>query len=329
MTAFRRRFPGGIFPRLVALFPLVFSLTVVQGIFLGVSVTLPEVLLVALGFYFLFEHDSFREREWTLWPVLAFAIGGTILCFVQSDGSLEAIKTWMFFPLLYFVMARNVFRDKTSMLLLAQKTWLFSILLLSVFVLFSFFSQSAPLLDPVPLGSPQALGLWVAPAVVLSVLQAVSARSRIGLAMGLSTALLSTFLLLIVQAPLSFLLISFSFATLGLLHLRRRRFFWMGAVLLLGGMSLGLYLLSLQGFVTVEWVSLLKGPSAQAGALLLGLSTLWMLAKALPWMEEKDAHGRFAVATALLCFVCLALFSGSAVSVPHVFLFWLFMASLL
>lgn len=68
MVLFSRRWPGGVYPRLVALFPLLFPFFNVQGVLIGVSVSLPELFLVVAGLSFLFQYESFRLRKWLYAP---------------------------------------------------------------------------------------------------------------------------------------------------------------------------------------------------------------------------------------------------------------------
>lgn len=320
MNALRRTLPGGLFPRFVAVFPLFFPLTLVHGVLLGFPVTLPEVVLVGLGFYFLFEHESFREREWTLWPVLFFLASSLALSLMNQGAAFDTIKSWIFFPLIYFVMARNVFREKASMILLAQKAWLWISFALSVLVVLRFFRGEALASD--------GASLFLAPAVVLGFVQSASSRTRSALALGLSTALVGLFALLLLRDPSAFLCISFSFGVYGLLQSRLRHSFWFWPFLSVFIFALGLGLFFMGGGSDPFFQGLDGGPNGVALTVLL-LSLVGLLARALPWMQEQDAQRRFAVATALLCFVPLALLNISSVTVSHAFLFWFFMAILL
>lgn len=189
MSFLSRHLPGGLFPRLVALFPLLFPLYVMQGVFFGVPVTLPEVFLLAMAFFFLFEHESFRFEEWKLWPVfcfLGFAI--LILCFGSFE-VFEILKSWTLFPLLFFVMARSVFREKPYMVVLAQGALILSSALLSIRVLWAHFSPDSGFLVP------QTLSLTVAPGFILAIFMAIHARSKWSRVFGIAGAGLSFFAL--------------------------------------------------------------------------------------------------------------------------------------
>lgn len=154
MSFLSRRLPGGIFPRLVALFPLIFPLYLVRGVFFGLPVTLPEVFLGAMLFFFLFEHEPFRVSTWKLTPVLLFLIAAFVGVMVVpelaywADGTefptqikaLGILKGWILAPFVYFVIARNVLREKPSLIPLAFKSMFVGGTVLAVLALMQVFT---------------------------------------------------------------------------------------------------------------------------------------------------------------------------------------------
>lgn len=137
---------------MLALFPLLFPLYLFRGTFFGVPVTLPELVLGALFFLFIFQGYEWRLREWKLWPVALFflaAVVGVLVVFVGADSAsprvmadgmefpaqekaLGILKGWIVAPLVFFVMARTVFRDKPSMVSWALRALLLSGVFLSI-----------------------------------------------------------------------------------------------------------------------------------------------------------------------------------------------------
>lgn len=317
-----RRFPGGLFPRLVALFSLLFPLYLVQGVLLGVPVNLPEVFLLAIFFYFLFEHDSFRMEAWNLWSVFAFFL--LTIAFVSS-GPFEiftSLKSWILFPALYFVIARNVFREKPSMVLLAQKTLIVLAGLLSCVLL----QESASL------GSFEALSVFVGPGLVLAGLSAFYSESRWHFA-GFFAVFLLCFFALFYSGFIFTLCVSLlTMLFYGLLRSKVR------GRLVFGGLGV-LFLLLLVGFgfyisqtgnmdFQVPEIFLNSLPLQILGGLI-ALTLLWMSSKALLWIGEKDEVRRHFVAVSFLCFLILLGFYLPFLAVSHLFLLWLFMAILL
>lgn len=141
---------GGFFPRLVALFPLIFPLYLFKGVLVGVPVTFPELVLAFMFLYFLFDHEPFRHQEWVpLWPVAVFLLAAAAGVLVvpsevfMVDGrefpglvkALGIFKGWVLAPLLYFVMARSVFREKPSLIAWTLRALLGGAAVLSVLAL--------------------------------------------------------------------------------------------------------------------------------------------------------------------------------------------------
>ncbi len=194
------RLAGGIFPRLIAVFPLLFPLYLFRGSFSGIPVTLPEVVLGVLFVWFLLQilgqGRELRLRsglsEWKLWPVFLFlvaAVLGVLVVFwggdsavpVMVDGTefpgqikaLGILKGWILAPLLYFVMARGVFREKPSLIPLALRTLLVSGVFLSLLALQQVWNGEYLTLDgraSGPFESANYLSLYLGPLVLYSIL---------------------------------------------------------------------------------------------------------------------------------------------------------------
>ncbi|QQR55238.1 hypothetical protein IPG41_01605 [Candidatus Peregrinibacteria bacterium] len=329
MSVFLRPLPGGLFPRLVALLPLLFPLYVVQGIFLGVPVTLPEVFLAAILFYFLFEHESFRRHEWKLWPVPLFVLGLGIWT-LQLGLGLEGLKTVLLFPLLYFVMARSIFREKASMLLLSQRAFMVAALFLALSVVQTFLSRGGGVLPlEAPFGGEGALLVIFGSAFVLSFLRSVFFSSKQDLLFSLGVLLMTGIALILLQALWVFWVVLFCLGISALLRLPKR--VW--RLLAVGIWSLvfygGLFWLHQKGFLLLPPLPFFDSFPGFFALILLFSSGLWLLAKTLPWIQERDIQGRFALATSLLCFGLLAFLEWPHLTASHAFLFWFFMASLL
>lgn len=194
--ALSARLRGGLFPRFVVLFPLLFPLYLFRGVLFGVPVTFPELILGFLFLYFLFDHEPFRWSEWRkLWPVglfLVAAILGMIVVPKQAfmvDGSefptvvkaLGILKGWILAPLLYFVMARSVFREKPSLIAWALRSLLASGAVLSVLALQQV--VTGHFLTPDgrasgPFESANYLALYLGPPLVYGVFALFAARTR-------------------------------------------------------------------------------------------------------------------------------------------------------
>ncbi len=324
MSLFARRFPGGLFPRLVALFPLLFPFYLVQGVLLGVPVTLPEMFLSAMAFYFLFEHDSFRLGEWRLWSVLAFFLMALLIAFAGPFDTFVFLKSGVLFPLVYFIVARNVFREKPSMLLLTQRALLLSV---SFLALAEGFSSTVGVF-----GTEEALGLLFGPSLVLAAFTGFHSKSRFDQFLALFSGLLC-FSTLLLEGSYWILTVAFFVGALqGVFHLKKKgqKGFTLACLLWMGLLVLSAFFLSEHGslpFILPE--GLLLHPLALSLYGVLTCILLWMGSQALPWLVERDSQRRFAVAHALLCFLILIGFALPSLNVGHFYLFWLFMAILL
>lgn len=196
--------PGGWLPRLIALFPFFFPLYLARGLFMGVPVTLAELSLLVLFFWFLFEHEPFRLREWKLWPVALFLIAAGLGVAVvpqhvfmvdgtEFPGMLRALgilKGWIVAPVLYFVMARSVFREKPSLIPWALRAFLAGAVGLSLLGLQQEWTSVFLTADgraSGPFESANYLSLYVGPAFLYAVFSAwttsdKNARWLLGLA---------------------------------------------------------------------------------------------------------------------------------------------------
>lgn len=307
-----RRFPGGIFLRLVALAPLLFPLYVLKGVYLGVPITFTELCLLAMAFYFAFEHETLRLREWNLWPVFGVLVTGLLLLFLGTYDVFEGLKSWILFPALFFVMARSTFREKPSMILLSQKVWI----LVTFLMAGSAFRAEAPLTVE-ELG---ALSLSLAPALMLSLFFLLESRSK-------GRVLLAFFSVLFLGASLysfaaydALAVVTLIMGVYALLQLK-----WKGKQFL----AAVIFLLGFVGLVFSSPVELRSVLEENAAFFLLSAMVLWTLAKALPWLGEKDQHNRYGMSCAFLVFVTLLALHYPSVALTHVYLFWLFAAILL
>ncbi len=312
MGILSRRFPGGIFLRLVALAPLLFPLYVLKGVYLGVPITFTELCLLAMAFYFAFEHETLRFREWNLWPVFGVLIAGLLLLFLGTYEVFEGLKSWILFPALFFVMARSTFREKPSMILLSQKVWI----LVAFLMAGSAFRAEAPLTVE-ELG---ALSLSLAPALMLSLFFLLESRSK-------GRVLLAFFSVLFLGASLYFFgaydalaVVALTAAVFAVMQLKWKLKPFLAAVI---------FLLGFVGLVFSSSVELGSVFEENAAFLLLSGMVLWTLAKALPWLGEKDQHNRYGMSCAFLVFVTLLALHYPSVVLTHVYLFWLFAAILL
>ncbi len=190
-----KMFPGGWLPRLIALFPLLFPLYLARGLFMGVPVTLTELILGVLFFCFLFEHEPFRWQEWKLWPVGLFLLAAILGVAVvpqhvfMVDGTefpamvkaLGILKGWIFAPVLYFVMARNVFREKPSLIPWALRAFFAGAVFLSVWALSQEWTRVFLTADgraSGPFESANYLSLYVGPAFLYGVFSAWTSSDK-------------------------------------------------------------------------------------------------------------------------------------------------------
>ncbi|MEK9166823.1 MAG: O-antigen ligase family protein [Patescibacteria group bacterium] len=182
---------GGIFPRLIAMMPLLFPLYLIRGSAFGVPVTLPEVIL---GFTFLY--FIYRERAWEtpriflVWPVIIFvaaAVLSTVIVPQLSyfvDGSefhglmnaLGILKGWILAPVIYFFMARFYFQEKPSLIETSLRALLTSGVLLSTSALYQVWTgdfSTPDLRASGPFESANYLALYLGPIFVYGVLSSI------------------------------------------------------------------------------------------------------------------------------------------------------------
>jgi O-antigen ligase len=234
------RFPGGIFPRLVALFPLLFPLYLFRGVLFGIPVTFPELILGFLFLYFLFDHEPFRWSEWKkVWPVAMFFLAGILGLAVvphqafMVDGTefpstvkaLGIFKGWIVAPMLYFVMARSVLREKPSLILWALNSLLFSGTVLSLLGLQQVYTGEFLTPDgraSGPFESANYLALYLGPLVVYGVFAFLETKSRRAQAL-LGAATILCILGLYFTASYAAFIAVFAALFLGFLIFLRRR----------------------------------------------------------------------------------------------------------
>ncbi len=183
-------FRGGIFPRIVALFPLIFPLYLLRGEFSGIPVTLPEVILFFMLVYFLIRERVWEKSFWRIngksfliTPVflfLAAALLGVLVAPMSSeflDGTvfpakmkaLGILKGWVIFPVAYFYMARFYFKEKPALMKLAGRALLASAFLLSIYAVYQAVSGNYTTVDfraSGPFESANYLALYVGPVAV-------------------------------------------------------------------------------------------------------------------------------------------------------------------
>lgn len=254
------RLSGGIFPRLIALFPLLFPLYLFRGTFVGIPVTLPELVLAVLAVLFLFQGYEWRLKEWKLWPVWLFLVAAILGVLVVPDVSFMAdgttfpamtkalgiFKGWILAPLLFFVMARTVFREKPSMIPLALRAMLVSGMLLSLLALQQVFTGEFLTPDmraSGPFDSANYLALYLGPLVVfagMSFLQSQKKEDRIFLAIGFAICTAALFFTKSYAAWIA-VMAGFSLALLLWVRKREAKWFWItfaGVFVLGAGMVL-------------------------------------------------------------------------------------------
>lgn len=242
-----------LFPRLIALFPLLFPLYFFRGDLFGVPVTFPELTLGFLFLLFLFYHDEFRLSEWKLWAVGAFFVSAVVSLFIvpktslMMDGTeflaqiraLGIFKGWILAPMLYFVMARNVFREKPSMIAWALRSMLFSGVVLSAQALWQVITGSFATVDgraSGPFESANYLALYLGPLVVYAIFALIKSfddsanlKDKIFLAISAALCFLGLYF---TQSYASYIAVTFTFAVGILLFLRRknRRVFYFSVI---------------------------------------------------------------------------------------------------
>ena len=193
-------FKGGIFPRLVALFPLFFPLYLVRGEAFGIPVTLPEVLLFFMLLYFVIREEIWKDswlhihkKQFLLWPVLVFLLAAVISIFVApeisyfADGSvfeakrraLGDFKGFILAPVLYFFMARFYFKEKPSLIPLALRALLLGGAVLSVHALYQEITGDFITMDSRasgPFVSANYLALYLGPLTVYGILALLKSK---------------------------------------------------------------------------------------------------------------------------------------------------------
>ncbi len=252
------RFSAGIFPRLVAFFPLLFPLYLFRGTFFGIPITLPELALGLLAFLFLFQGFEWRFKEWKLWPVGLFFIAGVIGVLVPPDTAfmvdgtvfptqtkaLGIFKGWIVAPMVFFVIARMVFREKPSMIPLALRALLVSGMALSLLALQQVVTGEFTTPDgraSGPFESANYLSLYLGPLVVyagMALLETKTKSDRILLGLG---GLLCASALFYTQSYAAWIAVVAAYSLALLLWVRRReqKWFWITfSVLFVAGVGL-------------------------------------------------------------------------------------------
>lgn len=240
------KFPGGLFPRILAFFPLFFPLYLFRGTISGIPVTLTEVALGILFAWFLLQRYELRFRDWKIAPVWLFLLAAGLGVFVvpetafMMDGTefpsqmkaLGILKGWILAPMLYFFMARTVFREKPSMIPLALKSLLFSGVVLSILALKQEVMGEFLTLDgraSGPFESANYLSLYMGPIAVYGVLVFLESKARTSrVFLGLGTALI--FLgLFFTESYASWLAVLAALTAALLVFVRRkgRKVFWL------------------------------------------------------------------------------------------------------
>lgn len=195
-------FRGGIFPRLVALFPLIFPLYLLRGEFSGVPVTFPEIILAFMFAYFLIRERVWEKSFWringksfVILPVFLFLLAG-ILGVLAAPGetafldgtpfpakmkALGIFKGWILFPIAYFYMVRFYFKEKPSLIKLAFRAILASGLLLSLYAVYQAVSGNYTTVDfraSGPFESANYLSLYIGPIAVYGFFSFFRAKNK-------------------------------------------------------------------------------------------------------------------------------------------------------
>ncbi|MFA5792988.1 MAG: O-antigen ligase family protein [Candidatus Gracilibacteria bacterium] len=247
-----------LFPRLIALFPLLFPLYFFRGDLFGVPVTFPELTIGFLFLLFLFYRDEFRLGEWKLWAVGVFFVTAIVSLFIVPDTSLMMdgtefpsrvralgiFKGWILAPMLYFVMARSVFREKPGLIAWALRAMLVSGVALSAMALWQVLTGSFATADARasgPFESANYLALYLGPLVVYSVFALIKSfdsgkfanlKDKIFLAISVVICFLALYF---TDSYASYIALTFTFACGLLLFLRKknRRAFYVSVVALI------------------------------------------------------------------------------------------------
>lgn len=188
MTLFR----GGIFPRLIALFPLIFPLYLLKGEVFGLPVTFPEVVLFFAVLYFAIREELWKIGWWRKnkslilnWPVILFLCAGILSVMIVPhigtflDGreissqvkAFGILKGWIFAPILYFYILKYYVYQKPSLIDLTLKSLLLGGVFLSLFALYQVWVGDYITMDmraSGPFESGNYLALYLGPLVVYS-----------------------------------------------------------------------------------------------------------------------------------------------------------------
>lgn len=185
-----KRFPGGIFPRLIAIMPLLFPLYLAKGTWFGVPVTLPEIFVGFAALFFVIREKAWKPSWWIknsyfgkYLPLFLFGLAailgvlivpgtGTFVDGTEFPALLRALgilKGWILFPMIYFVMARFYFRKKPGLINLSLKALLLSGVILSIVALQQVWSGNFITVDgraSGPFESANYLSLYLGPILI-------------------------------------------------------------------------------------------------------------------------------------------------------------------
>ncbi len=178
---------GKIFPYVVALYPLFFPLYFLKGNLFGIPVTVPELILIALGLYFIVREEAFRKSFWVTllgrlpgFGILVFLIAAVIstlivpelnhfadgTIFAAQDRALGILKGWIFMPFAYFLMFRYYCFQKPRLFEIALRALLITGLGLSIYGIVQFITGTTITLDgrvSGPFVSANYLALYLGP----------------------------------------------------------------------------------------------------------------------------------------------------------------------
>ncbi len=231
---------GGIFPRLIALMPLLFPLYLVRGTAFGLPVTLPEVIL-----FFAFVYFIYREKIWQkpqiffVWPVILFLAAAVLSTLIVPkvsyfvDGTefygfakaLGILKGWILSPILYFFMARFYFKEKPSLIEISLKALLLSGVLLSMNALYQVWTGNfltPDLRASGPFESANYLALYLGPIFVYSVLALFKEENSFEKILLLFAALICGSALFFTKSYASWIAVSVTLLISFLLFLRKQ-----------------------------------------------------------------------------------------------------------
>jgi len=190
-----------MFPRLIALAPLLFPLYLLRGELFGIPVTLPEVLLGFAFIYFVFSEGVWRRSWWTkyghyykVWPLALFVLAGVLGAWVAPDVSamidgtefpakmraLGILKGWILAPMIYFFMAKFYFVQKPSLIKMSLRALLLGGVFLSLQALYQV--VTGEFLTPDgrasgPFESANYLALYLGPIVVYAFMAFIRERN--------------------------------------------------------------------------------------------------------------------------------------------------------